>query len=747
MREHKKITTTAIAKVMPNRCRLCPLAAALAAVVSTNVDAQRDGPGQELALEEVVVTATRREATAQETGISINVLSGDALEKNNYTSIGQVLDGVPGVTGISSGPNNNRIIIRNVATSTQEAGSATTATYFDDFAISAARASAPEIRLVDMSRVEVLKGPQGTLFGRSAMGGIVRYISNKPTADKVSAGVKVYFSNTEDGGSNAGGHGFANLPLGDTLALRLVGYSYQNDGFIDNVELGQEDTNDEGTVGGRAALRWVPTEALTADLSYIYQEVEGALGRVTTIHTPSGDLAFNADRRDMVSGIEDQQTDKHDILNLNIEYAFDRFTAALIATSSEEKFKRVTDQREFIGLTQGCACDFLDDGNNSVVDTDILEVRLVSRGDWAVDWIAGAYREEADTRTQQLVRYFGQPALALGFIPLTDGSVQIDAQHALGHEESAVYGELGFHLSAAANLTLGYRRSDVEFSDSWLQASGLFDMVNGATALVGQTFETQEDVNTYKVLLEYSFTDGLFGYASATSGYRRGGFNFPTLTSPFSTFDSDTLWNYEIGLKSSLLGGRLTANVAAYYLDWDDMQLVVQDSVTFARATANVGKAAIPGLEFSLVYQVSDNFDVSFSGSLSSPELKQDVPGGLSGKKGDSLPGSAKENFALAANWRKPLPAGMELFASASYKYVGERLNDFNTDLDVRLPSYDLLDMRAGLVIGDSYSISLFAHNLLDESVVYLIDRQGPGFESVPTNRPRTLGLDLSWNF
>lgn len=747
--DNEKVEGTS-AMIQSKRGILASIASVFVGFGNGNLAAQETSDHQDDSsyrlVEEVVVTATRRETGIQETAMSVNAFHGELLEKNGYTSIGQILDTVPGVTSISSGPNANRIIIRNIATSTQESGSATSATYFDDFAVSGQRASAPEIRLVDVERVEVLKGPQGTLFGRSAMGGIVRYISNKPNPEAFAAGINAYVSDTTDGGNNVGGHGYVNIPIGDSFAARLVAYNYQNDGFIDNVELGADDFNDEDTKGGRLALRWQPSDELTLDFTYINQDVDGAPNWATTIHSPQGDIPVDVDRREQVAGIAMEQGNDHEIFNLAATYEFDSFTATLLATTSDEGTQVVFDQREFLGLTSGCVCDMLDSGDSDAMESDIFEFRLVSKSEGALDWIVGFYSEESDLDVQRLIRYFGDPvALFGGMLPLTDGTVLIDMAFENEESEKAVYGELGYSFSESTRLTVGYRRSDVEFENETLRANGIFDQITGTANLLGTRFETDEDVETYKISLEHSFNEDLFVYFTATSGYRRGGFNTPTFIAPFSTFDSDSLWNYEIGVKSTWLDGRLVANVSAYLLDWSDIQLVVQDPVTFNRATENVGEAEIPGFEFSLAYQLSNTLDIALSGSLSRPELQEDVPGGVSGKKGDSLPGSSEENFAFMANWQQPLSNGIELFATMTYKYVGSRLNDFNTDLDVKLDSYEIMDVRAGFRSSKGYSLSLFANNLFDEAIEYVVDRQGPFFESVPTNRPRTVGLNLTW--
>jgi iron complex outermembrane receptor protein len=706
-------------------------------------------PAQESAseVEEIVVTATRRDTGVQTTPVSIDVVTGKDLEKRGYVSIAQFLDSVPGVTSLDEGPGENRVIIRNVATSTQEAGSAVIATYFDDFPVSSARASAPDLRLVDMQQVEVLKGPQGTLFGRSAMGGILRYISNKPDAGSFSGGVNAYASHTTDGGDNYGGHVYLNVPMGDKLAVRAVAYSYQNSGFIDNVELHKKDANPEDTKGGRIALRWTPSDDLTLDLTYIYQDMQAASASVSTIHTPTGDIPYSVTRRDAVGGIVRQSGSEAQFFNFRLEKQFEPFTATLLATKAKENLTFVFDQREFVNLTTGCMCDTPERGDNGIVEGEVYELRLVSNREGRFDWLAGLYYDHDEIVSRQTIRYHGTPFKLYGVFPIADGQITIDSQAEGETSELAAYGELGFKITDQTRLAVGYRRSKVETHTISTRAEGMFLILTGATALLDVPFDTDESVNTYKFSLEHRFTDDIFGYALASSGYRRGGYNAPTAISTFSTYDSDSLWNYELGLKTRWLDGRLTANVSAYLLDFKDIQLVVQDPVTFARSTQNAGHARITGVELSTLYRPNRNFSFGFSGSLSNPELLEDVPGGVSGKKGDKLPGSATESFSLTADYNHPLAAGWSVNAGVAYKYVGSRLNDFNLDLDVELPSYQITDARIGVSNDKGLTLSLFAQNLFDEAVPLRIDRQGSFFESVPTNRPRTVGVNLTYDF
>ena len=723
-----------------------------------------------MALGEVIITSTRRTTNVQETAASVTAISGLQLKGLGKVNVTDFIDAVPGVTSQSSGAGRNRIIFRNVATSTQEAGSPMSATYVDEFSVTPIFSAGPtDIRLVDMERVEVLKGPQGTLFGRSAMSGIVRYITNKPNTKGVAAGFDTYVSSTTDGGFNYGGDAFLNLPITENLAVRAVGYTYQNSGFIDNVELNLPDFNDENTFGGRIALQYDPSDKFSVGLTYVNQSIKSAFNWVTTTRDPgsldiAGDegpeIPFDINARTQVAGAENKVELKQQFLNLNLNYDFNNFTATLLATKSKVEDAFYFDQREFVGVTSGSVADF---DTGGIEKSDLFELRLVSSKKGFIDWIAGAYYEDSENNGGQFIEYLGPDGnLLFGFMPLFEGmEPAIDSEQKATSHEEAFYGELGFNFSPKTRLLLGYRNSNVEYGNLSKKADGFFLAFSGANLLVDQPFDTKENVSTYKLSLEQKFNEDIFGYALASSGYRRGGFNTPTALTPFSTFNSDKLWNYEVGLKTTWLNGRLIANISGYIIDYNDIQLAVQDPVTFVRITQNVGKAQIKGVEFNTQYMLNDNWRFGFSGALSNPELKEDIPPTIidpngnpndpnnliyTGRKGDKLPGSATENFSLSANYNKLLKDDLTLYGSVFYRYVGDRLNDFNLDLDVKLPSYSLTDLRIG-VSTNKWKAALFADNLFDKAIIYSIDRQGPTFESVPTNRPRTIGLNFSYNF
>jgi len=699
-------------------------------------------------LEVISVTATRRDKSIQETAISISAFGGDELEQKGYSSISEFVDTVPGITSVPGSAGGASLTIRNIATAVEIGGASFTATYLDDSVI-----STNSLRLVDVERVEVLKGPQGTLYGRSAMSGIVRYISNKPNTDYFEGGFNFSYGNVTDGGNDYNGYGYVNIPITDNLAVRAVGYKFLDAGFIDNLELGKNDINEAETKGGRIAIHWDATDTFSVDVMYLKQDSSSTPSNVTTTREPGSlslvgdegpDIPFNLNDRTRISGLHSLIESEFEVTNFKIENDFDSFTASLIATSLQSTASTQRDIREFIGNRAGCLCDNINPSNGN---TETLELRLVSTDNKSkVDWILGAYYENGDFDAYRNITYSGptQPT-ALG-VPLSEGLNITNIRDENENSEKAVYGELGYEFLEDTTLTVGYRHSKIKTGFMYIEASGLFDNFTGETALVGQQFDTEESVDTYKLSLEHEYSNDLFIYATAASGYRRSGFNLPTVVTPFSTYDSDTLWNYETGLKSTLLDGRLVANLALYYIDYTDIQLSIENPEAFVVETKNAGEASVKGIEFTSIYLVTDNFDISFSASLSDPQLEEDVPGGNSGKKGDKLPGSATETFSLGFNWYHSLTNNWEMFANGTYKYVGSRLNNFNEDLDIKLPSYDLVDIRAGLT-SENLSVSLYVQNLFDEKVFYSLHREGPFFETVPTSRPRTVGVNVSYSF
>jgi len=749
-------------------------------------------------IDEIIVTATQRETSLQDTSMSMSVLTGADLEKRGIVSIDDVFNAVPGVDLLDSSPGYTKIQIRGVGTtsfsgsSADSVANATTATYFDDFVIGNSFIVTPSIRLVDMSRVEVLKGPQGTLYGQSAMGGVVRYISNKPEMEKVHGGGAFDVSGTAGGGTNFGAQGYINIPLTDNLALRAVGYHYDNEGFIDSVgqdSVPTENSNSNKTKGARIALRWQPTDQFILDATYLFQDIDtdnitqitstweptpysvtNNVDPLTGLANPIPPVGFaGPDIDGLTNQYIDPNSNRHESINLKLSTDFNLFNLSVMAGRQKAE-----------GVGSFEAGFYTDQYDNTLPllpsregQVDTVEARFLSHTDQDrfFDWLVGFWYESTDVDASQIAFYdsfdgstlnlfeggFGVPFFA--GIPIADGDITGDFNRFYESSEIAVYGELAMHLTDKTTLTLGYRRSDIENDTGFDIADGTFD--GGRAATIGLPTKAQQDVNTYKVKFEYALSDDILLFSQATSGYRIGGISNPAAVTPGtvippSLYESDDLWNYEVGAKTAWLEGRLIANLSAYYINWSDIQLEVLDE-SFARFVDNVGKAEIRGLELESTFAVTDVLTVGLNVNYSEAELAETYDPDGSGPSapvalaGDPLPGSADLTYSAFADWRQSISPEWDLTGGVFYRYVDERTSTLSAAATVlgafTSPAYDRLDLRVGLAHAGGVNITLFADNLLNEIGELSRFRGGSLVQVISVTNPRTVGLRLSKQF
>ncbi|NWG46501.1 MAG: TonB-dependent receptor [Alphaproteobacteria bacterium] len=735
--------------------------------------AQPSGAARE-PIPEIVVTATRRSTDLQDTALSVSALSGDQLEARGLRSVADAVALIPGVSPLTNQPGGNEITIRGVNTATTSFSqtdvlvNATTAVYLDQLPVTSTIAKTPDFRFVDMERIEVIRRPQGTLYGQSAMGGLVRYITNRPDTSEFSGRIGSYASNTDEGGWNVGLEGHLNVPITDNLAARFVAYGYENDGYIDIVGTRQEeDANAEHTIGGRAALRWRPTDRVTADLNFLYHRVDlDSLQFISSTYTPTGNPLLNGFPVDLrpasTSRLEAQHVqptlDETFIVSADVLAEFKYFDVNLIVGRKDTETENLFEAAELTGSSES----FGRNSNIGEATSTTAELRFVSANeDSRINWLFGVWYEDADGELRAFAQMEGAPLTVIPMVlVLSPGDIAIDSGRQLVYEELAFYGEVGLRITDQLKATLGYRRSTVENNYEWTFARGSLDPLLGRTGLIGLPQVSEEDVNTYRVNVEYAPTDTLLFFAQASSGYRPGGFNpgtafaFPPIAD-FS-YESDSLWNYEAGVRSSWLDGRFILNAVAYHIDWSDIQLnSTQLAFPFYSSTVNAGKAKIDGLELEATLRPTDQW--TFSAAYAWTDARIDEPASMipgfsqpPGMAGDPLPGVADNAFSFLADWRNQLNQGAEIFANATFRYVAERPAVLGRD-DLELPSASLLDTRAGVSFESGLTMTLFVDNVTNEITINQLTPggflSGQPFRWYAINRPRTIGLQLSYDF
>lgn len=680
-------------------------------------------------LDEVIVTATFRDERLQDVPIAISALSNDRLTKMGAENFQDFARTIPGVSFVDLGPSHNKIVIRGITTTMAFEANATTSMYFDDTPVGSS-SSNPDLKVFDIERVEVLRGPQGTLFGDAAMGGTIRYVTAKADPTRFATKTEGFYSSTSEGGGNWGANAMVNLPLvDDRLALRVAGYYRDYAGFVDALTVGGRDVNDEQTVGGRASLRWLVNDAFTLNLSVLHQSSEHG-GRNTV--TPS--LA------DLQQAFLFRETLKDEFTITNLTAEFDLSFATLNSSTSYQQ-RDLHELRDY-SLVIPTVTSLEDLGSPKGL---FSENRLVSKNPGRFDWLIGTYiTRSISGLPQRIITY-----------PASGGS-QILSRGLKAENrvtQFASYGELGFNATERLKLTAGLRWYDIN-QDIHLITTG-----PRTPAPPGGIFETRTNARFSGFIPKYSaafkFSEANMVYAQMAKGFRLGGptaIGFPPDldgTPAPTQYDPDSLWNYELGFKSAWLDGKLALNAALFYVDWEGLQTgVIRLDNRFL--TTNAGSATSEGAELEVLLRPFNGLELSLSGAWVDSTLAEDRPPPNDGLEGDQMPGVPQKTYAASARYTFPVAGEWAAFGQGNWQYVGGSTNGFQRAFASGLnadyqPSYDLSSIRAGLQ-SDRYEVSVFVENLFDERPVLFVDRILGGLRH-HTARPRTIGLWLKANY
>ena len=729
--------------------------AAEPATVPVAAEAEESGPAETATqLEDIVVTSTKRAKSVRDIPASITALDGEALEKIGAQGIDDFIQLLPGVAMQDDGVL-KRVTIRGIAAS--QSTSNTTGTLIGEVPFN--NPYVPRVTLdpnpFDLATVEALKGPQGTLFGGSALNGAIRYVPQAPVLGEWTTKAFGQRETVAQGGDGLIYGGALNVPVGETFALRLVGHERKSAGWIDLDQLGRPDANVVEQTGARALASWQPTTRWKVNALAMTQD---------TFHdelTYSG--KYDDELRRKVAPVESYLQTDYTFGTLGVEYAFDRF--AVLAQSTRMKQNLDTFLDASYTFEESLASN---PPSSSPVSGDVVsrtpgwihELRFTSDpaafdGKW--QWLGGLFAY--DVNVYEVFDYVlgaGGPSLPGGSpFPGFEGYLTQDGFANGGHFvtdidflESAAFGETTYTFADAIELTLGGRYYRMVL-DGTITGTGALGLTSGGGSGRSEGQRTETGFNP-KLALQYHLDPAIAVYGSASKGFRFGGIQLiadPGNGEIPSSYGSDSLWNYEVGVRSQWLRNTLVADVTAYYVDWTDAQLAVTHSSGTIIYVLNVGGVRSQGVEAGVRYLTPiSGLSLDFTGALMDTRTTEDFtdPSGRFSPAGTRWPVSPSKQFRTTLTHQLFLGA-WQVGNSLTHSYLGSGWNE----LQQQIPIFDFHTWAYNLSFGNpgfpgAPELTLSGTNLTDERGVMGAIPLTPVRAYV---RPRTVTLRLGISF
>jgi outer membrane receptor protein involved in Fe transport len=744
-------------------------------------------PHDVTSLEEVLVTAQKVSEDVRKVPESITVLSAAQIEARHFTELADLTRSIPNLSFSSQGgPGNQNIELRGISST---AGSSTVSVYLDDIPMTVRNLDTQgqaEPSFFDVQRVEVLRGPQGTLYGASSMGGTIRYISNPVDLSAWGGSVYSDVSGTKHGGVNYSERGVLNIPLIDNELAVRVGISTTHDsGYIDHYspdtgQLLQRGVNGDGETAVRVALEWQPSPGLSIKPAVIYQYNHSDDLNVVDLGLP--DL-LSQQKRVQESGKETLAVpsvtivDNFDWGNLTsvTSYFYRRFVRTVDGTAYNSGFLgsvfldgAVPPITGLDGQLDGYLVGNVASPVHYTVSTKQItqELRIASTpfvsGGNPFTWIGGAFYshqkldsldyEDAPGISNVIATVYGtavQNAVFGGPFP----NDFLYLQHKLYAEQQyAPFGELTYNFSSALRLTAGLR-----YIKSRISLNRVGDgFINGGLAISDATIDGS--ATTPKVALTYDIDDATTTYLTISKGTRLGGPNRPVpvtvcgsdlaaigLTAAPNGYSADSLWNYEGGAKSRLMDGRLSLTGDVFYINWKNIQEDINLPTCGFDFNTNVGSGKSYGSEAEIKFKPVSAWTLGLAAGYTHAKLTSDQPS-LGIQSGDSLPGTPNWTADASTQYDVHITDSVKGFALADWNWVGSSHGTvLKTDPDYDRPTYSLLGLNAGVDYA-AWEFALFAKNVLNDQKIV----QRPNLQSVNrgyTLTPRTLGLSAAFKF
>ena len=743
-------------------------------------------------LEEITVTAEKYNSTIQNTPISMSALSGDQLAAQGIVAIEDVIREVPGLSMRSAGPGFTEIEARGLASNGGAAP--TVGFYLDEVPLSPPALSQSgkvviDPDLYDLNRIEVLRGPQGTLYGSGSMGGTVKLVTNQPKLGTFEGSVQGTLSDTQGGSGNGGGSFMLNIPIGETLALRVVGTDTYRSGWLDRVVVSPfpqdvpvggtvargnvlagpitdvaHNVNTESLYGYRAALLFKPNDDISITATAFYQRL--VLGGYDNFDAPPG-ASSNAH----FEAFDDKEPTADTIHIYSLTGVFNLGFADLTSATAywQRELHQTQDASESASYANGIYPYVeLPYTENDPSQQFSQELRLSSRGDGRLHWVAGAFYSDLHSLWQESGSnvFFAAPENPTGIIFESNNPYRID--------QYALFADGSFKITEAWKFSAGLRW--YRYQSSQLEQEWGYDAAVPAPVPPTRTTASESGYNP-RFNLSYAPTPDLTTYLSASKGFRPGGANQivpPPADPPHcapgaqTSFGPDGVWNYEIGEKAKFFDNWLTVNSDFYYIKWKNIQQTVLQLCGY-EYESNAGNGRSFGPEIEVNAKLSEEWFVSASGAYTDAKLTQPNANYLatflttSALNPNGTPYCAttagctapimnvpKETANVALTYTRPLFQDYKVTARVAANYVGPTFDEAYY-FGFQLPSYTIANARVGIST-DKWTASLFCDNLTNKMAELTANNTSfqfnvPQLVRITTNQPRTYGTQVSYKF
>jgi len=760
----------------------------------------------------IIVTAQKRETDLQDVPFAVSATSEEQIRASGAGNVIELSRNVAGLIMTDLGPGQSQVAIRGISAGQvvrdQPGVKESVGVYLDESPISVALFT-PDLDLFDLARMEVLRGPQGTLFGAGSSAGTLRYITQQPQLEKFGGAAELTANTGTDSEFGWSVKGAVNVPMGDTAAVRIVGYNNELPGFIDSYYPGRpvrEDVNSGTRRGARVAMLFQPNDNLSITPRVVYQKLEtdgyprvdvySVLGNPFTTTEPP----VNPGERGQVTQFREGIEDEFKLADLKVEVGLGGLTLTSVTSYTDREVVVLRDASQLTGsvtlsLAGARAIPSADVRLNSPLydETDLTawsqEVRLGSDGGGAFEWLVGAFYQDIERDYGQTLPTPGYDALLtrLGFPTSAGFNAPPDTPYysrvPYEFQQFALFGEGTFHFTDQWSLTAGLRYYDFE-EDRLLTFAGVFADV-GYTRQPGST---SSDGFSPRVILQFEPSDNVAINAQVSRGFRLGGINDPLNVQLCTdddeityggkpTFKDEKVLNYELGAKTRTSDGRITLNTSIFYSDIDDLQVIADAGSCSSRIILNAQAESV-GAEIELFARPTDNWDFGLSATYVNAEITESQFSGgspIAGiRKGNRLPTSPEFQAAASATYAQPL-AAFEGFVNLTLQHVGSSytqladqeppfgcvgcagapgffpfgaptISEFR--FETELPEYQIGNLRFG-VRNETFEAAAFINNLWDERALLSIDRERGTRARVGylTNMPRTYGVTARVNF